>query len=162
MGPTALLPLRRKACWGFFRPEKSDGFGRVWTRELGQKGQHATSRPPKPLISRSTCNKTWKGFRGFLKIFVYTQFSYIRCTNHELFQPVPPTILPFPSLFLYPSGPFATQSATRKLLCVDGNNLLWGDLSTGRRCNTGFVLFTDATWTILVLKSKPPHEKRCV
>ena len=35
MGPTALLPLRRKACWGFFRPEKSDGFGRVWTRELG-------------------------------------------------------------------------------------------------------------------------------
>jgi len=23
MGPTALLPLQRKACWGFFRPEKS-------------------------------------------------------------------------------------------------------------------------------------------
>jgi len=23
MGPTALLPLRRKACWGFFCPEKS-------------------------------------------------------------------------------------------------------------------------------------------
>ena len=23
MGPAALLPLRRKACWGFFRPEKS-------------------------------------------------------------------------------------------------------------------------------------------
>ena len=22
MGPTALLPLRRKACWGFFRPKK--------------------------------------------------------------------------------------------------------------------------------------------
>ena len=22
-GPTALLPLRRRACWGFFRPEKS-------------------------------------------------------------------------------------------------------------------------------------------
>ena len=30
-----LLPLRRKECWGFFRHEKSDGFGRVWTRELG-------------------------------------------------------------------------------------------------------------------------------
>ena len=27
MGPTALLPLRRKACWGFFRPEKS---WRLW------------------------------------------------------------------------------------------------------------------------------------
>jgi hypothetical protein len=24
MGPPALLPLRRKACWGFFRPEKSE------------------------------------------------------------------------------------------------------------------------------------------
>ena len=35
MGQTALLPLRKKACWGFFRPEKSNGFGRVWTRELG-------------------------------------------------------------------------------------------------------------------------------
>ena len=33
MGPTALLPLRRMACWRFFRPEKSDGNGRVWTRE---------------------------------------------------------------------------------------------------------------------------------
>ena len=30
-----LLPFRRKACWGFFRPEKSDGFGRVWTPDLG-------------------------------------------------------------------------------------------------------------------------------
>jgi hypothetical protein len=35
MGQTALLPLRRKACWGIFLPQKSDGFGRVWTRELG-------------------------------------------------------------------------------------------------------------------------------
>jgi hypothetical protein len=29
MGLPALLPLRRKACWGFFRHEKSDGFGLV-------------------------------------------------------------------------------------------------------------------------------------
>jgi hypothetical protein len=34
MGPMALLPLRRKARWGF-SPEKSDSFGQVWTRELG-------------------------------------------------------------------------------------------------------------------------------
>jgi hypothetical protein len=34
-GPKALLPLRRTGCSGFFRPEKSDGFGRVRTRELG-------------------------------------------------------------------------------------------------------------------------------
>ena len=32
MGPKALLPLWRKACWGFFRPKKSDGFGRVRTK----------------------------------------------------------------------------------------------------------------------------------
>jgi hypothetical protein len=35
MGPTALLPLRRKACWRFFRPENSDSFRWVWTRKLG-------------------------------------------------------------------------------------------------------------------------------
>ena len=34
MGPTDLLPFRRKECWGFFRPEKSNGFGRVWAHEL--------------------------------------------------------------------------------------------------------------------------------
>jgi len=41
MEPTALLPLRRKARWGFFRPKNPTN--------LGTKGQHATSRPPKPL-----------------------------------------------------------------------------------------------------------------
>ena len=34
MGQKALLPFRRKARSGFFRPEKSDGFGRVSNREL--------------------------------------------------------------------------------------------------------------------------------
>jgi hypothetical protein len=29
MGPTPLLPLRRKVCWGFFHPEKS------WRLQLG-------------------------------------------------------------------------------------------------------------------------------
>jgi len=47
---TALLPLRRKACWGFFRPEKS------WRLR-----QHATPRPPKPLVS--VFNKSKKIFR---------------------------------------------------------------------------------------------------
>ena len=49
MGPTALLPLRRKACWGFFfalkNPTASVGFEPA---NLGTKDQHATSRPPKP------------------------------------------------------------------------------------------------------------------
>ena len=53
MGPTALLPLRRKACWGFFSPLKnptaSAGFEPA---NLGTKGQHATPRPPKPVLPK--------------------------------------------------------------------------------------------------------------
>jgi hypothetical protein len=50
MGQTALLPLRRKVCWGSFRlknPTASAGFEPA---NLDTKGQHATSRPPKPLV----------------------------------------------------------------------------------------------------------------
>ena len=50
MGQTALLPFRRKACWGFFfalrKPTASAGFEPA---NLGTKGQHATSRPSKPM-----------------------------------------------------------------------------------------------------------------
>ena len=58
-----LLLLRRKACWGFFRPENSDGFGRVWTHELGYQRPACTSRPPKPLyISwNNKCVFDWNG-----------------------------------------------------------------------------------------------------
>ena len=51
MGQILSLPLRKKACWGFIRtPEKSKGFGRVRTRELGVSGVIVlTTRPPKPL-----------------------------------------------------------------------------------------------------------------
>ena len=52
MGQTALLPFRRKACSGKIR-KASDGFEPA---NLGTKGQHATSRPPKPLIWRLTWN----------------------------------------------------------------------------------------------------------
>ena len=37
VGQIFSLPLRRNSCWGFIRtPEKSNGFGRVQTRELGK------------------------------------------------------------------------------------------------------------------------------
>ena len=52
MGPTALLPLRRKACWGFFRPKNPMASAGFEPANLGTKGQHATPRPPK-----DTCNK---------------------------------------------------------------------------------------------------------
>jgi hypothetical protein len=35
MGQIILLPLWRKACCGFFQPEKSDSFGREWPCDLG-------------------------------------------------------------------------------------------------------------------------------
>ena len=49
MGPTALLPLRRKACWGFFRPKNPTVSAGCEPANLCTKGQHATSRPPRPL-----------------------------------------------------------------------------------------------------------------
>jgi hypothetical protein len=55
MGQTALLPIRRTACWGIFRlknPTASTGFEPA---NLGTKGQHATSRPPRPLTTLDYC-----------------------------------------------------------------------------------------------------------
>ena len=49
MGPTALFPLRRKACWGFFHPKNPTASAGFEPANLGTKGQHATPRPPKPL-----------------------------------------------------------------------------------------------------------------
>ena len=61
MGATALLPLRRKVRWGFFSPEKSDGFGRVWTRELGYR-------------SRYLAHSNWAILKQVVKIlFLYVQ-----------------------------------------------------------------------------------------
>ena len=49
MGPTALLPFRRNACWGFFRPKNATASVGFEPANLCTKGQHATARPPKPL-----------------------------------------------------------------------------------------------------------------
>jgi hypothetical protein len=48
MGQTALLLLRMKACWGFFRLKNPTASAAFEPANLGTKGQHATSRPPKP------------------------------------------------------------------------------------------------------------------
>ena len=50
MGPTALLPLWRKACWGFFCPKNPTASAGFEPANLGINGQHATPRPPKPMI----------------------------------------------------------------------------------------------------------------
>jgi hypothetical protein len=49
MGSTALFSLRRKAYWGFFRLKNPTASAGCEPGNLGTKGQHATSRPPKPL-----------------------------------------------------------------------------------------------------------------
>jgi len=49
MGPTALLPLRRKARWGFFHPKYPTALAGFEPANLGTKGQHTTPRPPKPI-----------------------------------------------------------------------------------------------------------------
>jgi hypothetical protein len=38
-----------KECWGFFRPKNPTASAGCEPANLGTKGQHATSRPPKPL-----------------------------------------------------------------------------------------------------------------
>jgi hypothetical protein len=41
MGQTALLPLRRKACWGFCRPKNPTASAGFEPANLGTRGQHA-------------------------------------------------------------------------------------------------------------------------
>ena len=94
MGPTALLPLWRKACWEFFRPKNQTASAGFEHANLGTKGQHATPRPPKPqylyyLIKIKhqlgwtiikMLNKFWEGdlevqwlhkFNSFFNLFWY-------------------------------------------------------------------------------------------
>ena len=65
MGLTALLPLRRKACCGFFRPKSSTASSGFEPANLGTKSQHATSRPPKPI----------KRIYNIIYILIYNFFS---------------------------------------------------------------------------------------
>ena len=58
MRPTGLLPFRRKACWGFFRPKNPTASAGCEPVNLSTKGQHATSRPSKPLPA-SGVTVTW-------------------------------------------------------------------------------------------------------
>jgi len=62
MGPTALLPLRRKACWGFFRPKNPTTSAGFEPANLGTKGQHATPRPPKPWYIIHYTNLLYSAF----------------------------------------------------------------------------------------------------
>ena len=67
MGPTPLLPLWRKACWGIFRPKNGTASAGFEPANLSTKGQHATSRPPKPILL-CVCQINLGRYRIFTKI----------------------------------------------------------------------------------------------
>jgi hypothetical protein len=82
MGPTALIPLRRKACWGFFPPEKSwrlqPGLNpRTWVL----KRQHATPRPPKPLSCIYLSQNRGLRIRVFVTLFFETSLYFKSCNG---------------------------------------------------------------------------------
>ena len=68
MGTTALIPLRRKACWGFFHPKTPTVSVEFEPTILGTKGQHATHRPPK-----SPCTYYWNriSFRSVIIVLLF-------------------------------------------------------------------------------------------
>ena len=84
MGQTALLPFWKKACWGFFvlkNPTASVGFEPA---NLGTKGQHATSRLPKPL--QNYHNTNWQLLKNvrvsFLKGEDFAKFWPMFASEH--------------------------------------------------------------------------------
>ena len=114
MEPTALLPLRRKTCWGFFRPEKSDGLAGFEPANLGTKDQHATSRSPKPLILELQDvesfvegflgHQIWSSYCPILKILLWQEGAWVQIFCHiSCFSPplVYLFLLKSPKLFLY-------------------------------------------------------------
>ena len=103
MGPTAFLLLRRKACWGFFRPKKSDGFDRLEPANLGTKGQHATPIPPKPLTYLYLLLKL--PTREALS--PPSTCAFPACTRE--------TLLPLPSLYYIAVGPGTALCLDRKV-----------------------------------------------
>jgi len=54
MGPTALLPLRRKACWEFFRSKNPTASAGFEPANLGTKDQHATPIPDSHIVYDNT------------------------------------------------------------------------------------------------------------
>ena len=99
MGQTALLTFRRKAYSGFFfalkNPTASAGFEPA---NFGTKGQHATSRPPKPrgdsngsLITKfkivNYCSTIFFNKRNKRIVFeLGTQIVQVRCVIYRLLE----------------------------------------------------------------------------
>jgi hypothetical protein len=119
MGQIILLPLRRKACCGFFQSEKSDGFGREQTRDLGYQ------RPAcKPLDHRSR----------YISIYI----SSINCRNSILIRSTYCRIL----------TQVATRLHSFVVILVDSMTL-WKPLSFGQPGNHPKTTPSQAVWVSL-------------
>jgi hypothetical protein len=93
MGQTALLPLRRKACRGFFCPKNPTASAGFEPANLGTKGQHATSRPPKPLYKWTTKKYNFSSCfygRQNCSLALRKQFKRNICDNRALGKIVGP------------------------------------------------------------------------
>ena len=89
MGPTALLPLRRKACWGIFSPWKTrrlrPGLNpRTWVPKASALPLDHRSRLNYPLFL-TYFNKTWI-FSIFFENSQISNFMKIRPMGAELFH----------------------------------------------------------------------------
>jgi hypothetical protein len=114
MGPMAFLPLRRKGCWGFFRPKNPTASAGCEPANLGTKGQHATSRPLKPLhgIHRHNILKTRMNHP--LLSAVHPRVSW-KCLLTEVISSTthpPPSLFGISESFNQPQQPPHTQVRT--------------------------------------------------
>jgi len=82
MGPTALLPLRRKECWGFFRPKILTALAGFEPSNLGTKGQHAT-----PQVNY-TVKKAWKALHFTLRILKKGNSNTTRFSCMSIIRPI--------------------------------------------------------------------------
>jgi hypothetical protein len=75
MGQTALLPLRRKEFFALKNPTASATFEPA---NLGTKGQHATSRPPKPVSTQYNIVNNITKFKDQLEVESVTKSRFMR------------------------------------------------------------------------------------
>ena len=92
MGPTALLPLRRKACWGIFYPKNPTASAGFEPANLSTKGQHATPRPPKLFTSTHRS----------IKCHIPDDLNFRQQSRmqHICFQLIPPYLIAYRIFFL--------------------------------------------------------------
>ena len=93
MGSTALLPLRRKACRGFFCPKNPTASAGFELASLGTKSQHATTRPPKQLDTQYTTNKYSCVLTIYANIYIIWRYIYKITLNLLGRGVVPPCFL---------------------------------------------------------------------